>query len=99
MQKLKKNLPLVVIIGILFATGMVFANVFSSQRSQSLLGVSVAFGEDDEGRGDEADEREDSDDNDRDEDENDREDENKNDEMKTMTKTNKEQLAPELPPK
>ena len=97
MQKLKKNLPLVVIIGILFATGMVFANAFSSQKSP--LGVSIALGEDDEDRSDEADEREDSDDNDRDEDENDREDENKNDEMKTMTKTNKEQLAPELPPK
>ncbi|EKE16453.1 MAG: hypothetical protein ACD_11C00015G0001 [uncultured bacterium] len=78
MQKLKKNLPLVVIIGILFATGMVFANTFS-QKSQSMLGVSVALGEDDENGSDEANEREDSDDNDRDEDENDREDENKND--------------------
>lgn len=78
MQKLKKNLPLVVIIGILFATGMVFANAFSFQKSP--LGVSIALGEDDENGSDEADEREDSDDNDRDEDENDREDENKNDE-------------------
>jgi len=77
MQKLKKNLPMVVIIGILFATGMVFANAFSSQKSP--LGVSVVLGEDDEDSGNEADEREDNDDNDREEDENDRKDEDKND--------------------
>ncbi len=79
MRKLKKNLPLVVIIGILFATGMVFANMFSSQKSQLRLGIPLALGEDDENGGDEADEKEDNDDNDRDEDENDREDEDKND--------------------
>ncbi|MFA4817523.1 MAG: hypothetical protein WC608_02215 [Parcubacteria group bacterium] len=79
MQKLKKNLPLVVIIGILFATGMVFANAFNSQKGLTRLGTPVAFGDDDDDKEDEADDKEDEDDNDRDEDENDREDEDKND--------------------
>jgi len=47
MQKIKKHLPLAVIIGILFVTGVVFANVFISQNKVS---VSTALG--DEGNND-----------------------------------------------
>lgn len=61
MQKLKKNLPLVAIIGILFATGMVFANAFNSQKSLTRLGVPVAFGDDDEHDSEEADSDKDDD--------------------------------------
>lgn len=62
MQKLKKNLPLVAIIGILFATGMVFADAFNPQKSLTKLGVPVALGEDDEHDSEEADSEKDDDD-------------------------------------
>ncbi|PIP26456.1 MAG: hypothetical protein COX31_02260 [Candidatus Moranbacteria bacterium CG23_combo_of_CG06-09_8_20_14_all_40_16] len=60
MQKIKRHLPLVVVIGILFATGMVFANAFNSQKGLSRLGIPVALGEDDEHDSEEADSEKDS---------------------------------------
>ena len=86
MQKIKRNLPLVAMIGILFATGVAFANMFEKQLN---IGVPVALGEDGEDtedKEDEEDEREDEEDNDRDEekdeeDEKDSEDEDENEEQ------------------
>lgn len=76
MQKLKRNANLVVIIAILFVTGLTFASAFRSQSN--LLVPTVSADEDEEDRDEEEDDREDDSDNDRDEDE-DREDEDEND--------------------
>lgn len=78
MQKLKRNANLVVIITILFVTGLSFASAF---RSQSNPFVSVVSADDDENdREEEEDDREDDSDNERDEDENEDEDERDEDE-------------------
>lgn len=93
MQKIKRNLPLVAMIGILFATGVAFANMFEKQLN---IGIPVALGEDGEDtedKEDEEDEKEDEEDNDRDEedneeDEKDSEDEDENEEQeKSRTRT------------
>lgn len=79
MQKLKHNIHLVMIIAILFVTGLSFASFFRAQGN--LLASPVSAEDDDES--DSEDDREDEEDNDRDEDEderdNDDEDDNDND--------------------
>lgn len=76
MQKLKHNAHLVIIIAILFVSGLSFASFFRAQDNFLATPVSA----DDEGdRGSDEDDREDDSDNDRDEDENDREDEDEKD--------------------
>jgi len=44
MQKLKKNLPVVAIIGILFATGIVFSHAFTKTR----LGTATVLADEEE---------------------------------------------------
>lgn len=77
MQKLKHNIHLVMIIAILFMTGLSFASFFRSQGN--LLATPVSADDDEDNGGNDENDREDDSDNDRDEDESDREDEEKND--------------------
>lgn len=75
MQRMKKHFPSVVIIMILFVTGLTFANAF---RSQSKIGVPIAFG--DENEGDDENEDENERDDEEDEADNENEDGNENEE-------------------
>lgn len=86
MQKLKHNLYLVMIIAILFVSGLSFAKVFNTQGT--LLGSPVSADED-EDREEEEDDQEDDSDNDRDEDgkDNEEEDEDENEQRATRTRT------------
>lgn len=84
MKKTKKFSSLVVIIGILFVSGLTFTNAFRSGNSK--LGVSTVFGDEDEGGGDSDSEKDevDSKDSESDEkDEIDKEDENDDEEKST----------------
>lgn len=94
MQKLKRSLPLVAIMGVLFTTGLVFANAFASESGLSYFGTPVVLGEEDAEGDDEAEDKEDESDSDRDKDDSekagDHEDKQENDdedqsERKTTT--------------
>lgn len=78
MQKIKRSIPLVAIIGILFATGIVFSQAFIAQKNQTKLGTPVALG-DEEDDGEVENEDEDDDDNDDDDNDKDEVDEEEND--------------------
>lgn len=79
MQKLKHNVHLVVIIAILFVTGLSFASFFRAQGNLLATPVSADDDEDDREEEEEEDDREDDSDNDRDEDEDRDDDEDKDD--------------------
>jgi hypothetical protein len=63
MQKIKRSMPLVAIIGILFATGIVFSQAFIAQKNQTKLGTPIALGDDDEEGGEVESDDNESDDN------------------------------------
>ena len=84
-------MPLVAIIGILFATGIVFSQAFIAQKNQTKLGTPVALGEDegdDEGEVESKDEEDDKDEVDeKDSDENDSEEKDDVEERKATVRT------------
>lgn len=93
MQKLKNNFPLVAIIGILFATGMVFTDAFNSQKSLSILGVPVVLGEDDEDKVEKKDAEDEKDKVKDREDEKDNEDAKDSEDEKDEIKTKKNRMS------
>jgi hypothetical protein len=91
MQKIKRSMPLVAIIGILFATGIVFSQAFIAQKNQTKLGTPVALGEDESEDKDEVESKDEEDDKDevdeKDSDENDDQEKDDEEEQKATVRT------------